>query len=142
MARLRTPLVCPPGSIGFMGYELLSSINRHAVVAYVDSGSTANYISEAVAQRIGLSPDGKSVKLQMADTTTRETLGRVYGVKFRCGQFMSTFDAEIFPGLAHDILFGLPWLIKENLYIDFRLGRIQVLQGQDYVALPIVSFSR
>ena len=82
MVGLRTPLVCPLASVGFMGYELLGSINRHAVVAYVDSGSTANYISEAVAQQIGLTPDGKSVKLQMADTTTRETLGRVFGVKF------------------------------------------------------------
>ena len=139
MVGLRTPLVCPLASVGFMGYELVGSINRHAVVAYVDSGSTANYISEAVAQQIGLSPDGKSVKLQMADTTTRDTLGRVFGVKFRCGQFMSTFDADIFPGLAHDILLGLPWLIKENPYIDFRSGRIQVLQGQDYVMLPMAS---
>ena len=127
MVGLRTLLAYPLASVGFMGYELVGSINRHAVVAYVDSGSTANYISEAVAQRIGLSPDGKSVKLQMADTTTRETLGRVFGVKFRCGQFMSTFDADIFPGLAHDILLGLPWLIKENPYIDFRSGRIQML---------------
>ena len=129
MVGLRTPLVCPLASVGFMGYELVGSINRHAVVAYVDSGSTANYISEAVAQKIGLSPDGKWVKLQMADTTTRETLGRVFGVKFRCGQFMSTFDADIFPGLAHDILLGLPWLIKKNPYIDFRSGRIHVIQG-------------
>ena len=57
-------------------------------------------------------------------------------------QFMSTFDADIFPGLAHDILLGLPWLIKENPYIDFRSGRIQVLQEQDYVALPTVSCPR
>ena len=88
---------------------------------------------------MGLSPDGKTVKLQMVDMTTRETLGRVFGVKFRCGQFMSIFDADIFPGLAHDILLGLPWLIKENPHIDFRSGKIQVLQGQDYVTLPTVS---
>ena len=50
MVGLRTPLVCPLASVGFMGYELVGSINRHAVVAYVDSGSTANYISEAGAQ--------------------------------------------------------------------------------------------
>ena len=49
MVGVRTPLVCPLASVGFMGYELLGSINRHAVVAYVDSGSTVNYISEAVA---------------------------------------------------------------------------------------------
>ena len=142
MVGLRTPLVCPLASVGFMGYELVGSINWHAVVAYVDSGSTTNYISKVVARQIGLSPDGKSVKLQMANTTTRETLGRVYGVKFRCGQIMSIFDADIFPGLAHDILLGLPWLIKENPHIDFRSGRIQVLQGQDYVALPTASCRR
>ena len=136
---LRTPLVCPLASVGFMGYELVGSINRHPVVAYLDSGSTANYISDAVAQKIGLSLDGKAVKLQMADKTTRETLGRVFGVKFRCGQFTSVFDADIFPGLAHDILLGLPWLIKENPHIDFQSGRIQVLQGQDYMALPTVN---
>ena len=78
----------------------------------------------------------------MVDTTTRDTLGRVFGVKFRCGQFMSTFDADIFPGLAHDILLGLPWLIKENPHIDFRSGRIQVLQGQDYMVLTTASCPR
>ena len=82
MVGVRTPLVYPLASVGFMGYDLVGSINRHAVVAYVNSGSTANYVSEAAAQWIGLSPDGKLVKLQMVDTTTRETLGRVFGVKF------------------------------------------------------------
>ena len=136
---LRTPLVCPLASVGFMGYELVGRINRHPVVAYVDSGSTANYISEAVARRIGLSPDGKSVKLQLADKTTRETLGRVFGVRFHCGQLVSSIDADVFPGLAHDVLLGLPWLIKENPHIDFRPGRIQALQGQDFMELPTVS---
>ena len=58
MVGLCHPLVCPLVNVGFMDYELVGSINWHAVVAYVDSGSTTNYISEAVARRIGLSPDG------------------------------------------------------------------------------------
>ena len=35
---LRTPLVCPLASVGFMGYELVGSINRHPVVAYLEIG--------------------------------------------------------------------------------------------------------
>ena len=129
MVGLDTPLVCPLASIGFMGYELVGSIKQHSVVAYVDSGSTANYISNAVAQQIALSPDGAPVQLQMADKTTRKTLGRLFGIEFKCGQLLSTFDADIFPGLAHDILLGLPWLVKENPHSDFRSGKIEVLQG-------------
>ena len=49
MVGLDTPLVCPLASVGFMGYELVGSIKQHSVVAYVDSGSAANYISDAVA---------------------------------------------------------------------------------------------
>ena len=48
MVGLCTPLVYPLASVGFMGYKLVGNINRHAVVAYVDSGSTTNYIFEAV----------------------------------------------------------------------------------------------
>ena len=109
------------------------------MVAYLDSGSTANYISSTVAQQIGVPQGGNSVKLQMANKTTCVILGRVFGVKFHCGQFTSAFDAGVFPGLAHDILLGLPWLVKENPQIDFQSCKIQVLQGQDYVALPIVN---
>lgn len=79
MVGLRTPLVCALASFGFMRYELLGSINQHGVVAYVNSGSTTNYISKAVAQQIGVSPDGKLVKLQMADTTTRDIGSCVWG---------------------------------------------------------------
>ena len=75
----------------------------------------------------------------MADKTTRKTLGRLFGIEFKCGQLLSTFDADIFPGLAHDILLGLPWLVKENPHIDFRSGKIEVLQGQDYISLPTMS---
>ena len=127
MVGLDTPLVCPLASVGFMGYELVGSIKHHSVVAYVDSDSIANYISDVVARQIGLSLDGALVQLQMADKTTRKTLGQLFGIEFKCGQLLSTFDADIFPCLAHDILLGLPWLVKENPHIDFKSRKVEVL---------------
>ncbi|GAB5489762.1 MAG: hypothetical protein Pars2KO_33320 [Parasphingorhabdus sp.] len=73
----------------------------------------------------------------MADGTERQTLGRCYDVKLRCGKVNFALDVDVFPALEHEIILGLPWLVAENPRIDFKSGRITVHRNQTEIHVPL-----
>ena len=77
MEDLEEPLVCPLAGPGYTGLELAATLGKQSVFAYLDSGSTGNYISEKLAHQLGLVLTGEPVRLEMADKTTRYTLGKL-----------------------------------------------------------------
>ena len=54
MENLEEPLVCPLAGPGYTGLELAATLGKHSVFAYLDSGSTGNYISESWHINLGL----------------------------------------------------------------------------------------
>ena len=54
MEDLKEPLVCPLAGLGYTGLELAATLGKQSVFAYLDSGSTGNYISEKLAHQLGL----------------------------------------------------------------------------------------
>ena len=130
--------VCPIGTRKpFSGYELMCKVNGQDVIAYVDSGSTANYIAGPVAERLGLKAQQPTSTLCLADGTERQTTGRCYNLKVRCGKVTFNIDLDVFTALEHEIILGLPWLVAENPRIDFKSGRITVVRNMTELHIPI-----
>ena len=136
MEDLEEPLVCPLAGPGYTGLELAATLGKQSVFAYLDSGSTGNYISEKLAHQLGLVLTGEPVRLEMADKTTRYTLGKITNLRMRCGSVVTRFSADVFPGLSHDVLLGQPWLVKEDPRIRFRDGTVELQRGDTFHYLP------
>ena len=96
MENLEEPLVCPLTGPGYTGLELAATLGKHSVFAYIDSGSSGNYISEKLAHQLGLALTGEPVRLEMADKTTRYTLGKIANLRMHCGSVMTRFSADVF----------------------------------------------
>ena len=87
------PLLCPllgSGSNNVSGLELSVSVStgqgRVPGVAYVDCGSTGNFVSPEFTKRCGISLDDQPVTLQMANESVQHTLAHVYNLQIQCGR--------------------------------------------------------
>ena len=104
MEDLEEPLVCPLAGPGCTELELAATLGKQSVFAYLDSGSTGNYISEKLAHQLGHALIGEPVWLEMADKTPHYTLGKITNLQMRCGSVVTRFSADVFPSLSHDVL--------------------------------------
>ena len=77
MEDLEEPLVCPLAGSRYTKLEHATPLGKQSVFAYLDSGSTGNYISEKLAHQLGFVLIGEPVLLEMADKTTRYTLEKI-----------------------------------------------------------------
>ena len=73
----------------------------------------------------------------MADKTPAQTVGRVYGLKLKCGKTTTKVDCDVFPSLQHQVLLGLPWFLMEDPRVNFRAGDIFVRRGNENIILSI-----
>ena len=53
----------------------------------------------------------------MADGTAVRTKGRVQFV-FKFGEYRGEISAWVFTNMNKQMILGIPWLLKENTYID------------------------
>ncbi len=81
---------------GYTGLELAATMGRQSVFAYLDSGSTGNYISKKLAHQLGLALTGKPVRLEIADKTTHYTLEKITNLRMHCGSIITRFSADVF----------------------------------------------
>ena len=129
--------VCPVMTAPqFKGLELAGSVNEIPVCAFVDSGSTSNYISQDFADKLGLSYSGAQKTLQLADGSEHKTAGSLRRLQFQCGRVKMRLDVDVFDKLSHELLLGLPWLIQENPRIDFSRGIVTVHRQSGEIELP------
>ena len=131
-------VVCPMTTTAhFSGLELAGSIDGKPVNAFIDSGSTSNYISSDLARSLDLMAHGNLKTLQLADGSERKTLGTIRKLSFRCGKVVMTFDVDVFDGLSHAMILGFPWLIAENPRIDYQHGIVTVHRRGGEIDLPV-----
>ena len=45
--------------------------------------------------------------------------------------------ARVFPNLHKEVILGMPWLIQENLAIDWARGQVQIQRQGNVLQLPI-----
>ena len=121
----------------FIGIELVLRCKGRILYAYVDSGSTANYMNAELARDLNLPIQGKSSRATLADGSVTEIDSMVHNVSVRCGDLKTQFSADLFPNLGYDVILGYPWLLRENPSIDFRSGLVTVDRRQRAYTLPI-----
>lgn len=117
----------------FKGYELRIVCHGQKMNAYLDCGSTGNFISKALAERLKLAVDGPGIDFQLAEDSKVKMDGFVEGFKFKCNKKEFAEPMYIFPGLGHQVLLGLPWFIKYEPKINWRTGEVTISdQGMDH----------
>ncbi|WP_461496312.1 reverse transcriptase family protein, partial [Pyruvatibacter sp.] len=122
----------------FTGFEIQVTVSGQPLTAYIDSGSWENYISARTGESLGIRPSGEQRTLVMADGSKSQTLGEAKGVKFRAGKASFVSDFHIFPGMAYDIILGIPWLVSEDPSLCFRTRTVSVRRGRAAINLPLV----
>ena len=119
------------------GYQIRIQSHNIKTQAYIDSGSTANFISASLAQRMNIAVSAEGPDFQLADGSTMKMQGKLDKFKFSSGSMKFEEPVYIFPGLAHEVLLGTPWLQKHNPSIDWTTGEISVQTGAKEEVLPV-----
>lgn len=106
-------------------------INRaFSLRAQVDSGCGCySAISERMAQRVGLTqiPLNQAVDLStVLDERRAGHITRFVQYELDVDGFRQEAVAYVIPGMAMDVILGLPWMRKENVSLDAGRGRLVI----------------
>lgn len=120
--------------------ELMGTCNGHEMSMLVDSASTGNFISHAVVEQCNIPTLSSNIEhnVSVADgrlmTCSKYVLARVC-----IGKLVDLLKLIVAP-IDHDIVLGLPWLVKHNqqLHIEFNIpSRIQYkYEDDEWCELP------
>ena len=93
----------------------------------IESGAIGNYVSaqECAARKIKIEKEKNGKELTMADGFKVSTIGRVR-LNVRCGGYHGIVEARVFPEMSKPMMLGMPWLVKENLHINWTCSTIVV----------------
>ncbi len=119
--------------------ELAGKVKRRPVRILLDSGSTGNFVSAQVctALKLKIEKDEAPEELSLADGSMTQTEGRVQ-FKFKCGEYVGTVRAGVFPHLHKEMILGIPWLKQENPQINWTQGIVLVEKENRVLSLPLV----
>lgn len=118
------------------GYEIQVEISNKKFTAYIDCGSSSNLISSKIVSDINLEVDPSTKEFKVADTRIVKAQGAVTEVSIRSGEFEFHTDLQVFPRLEHEILLGIPWLVKYNPSINWVTGAVVINKDGQEFQLP------
>ena len=106
--------------------------------ALIDCGSMGNYISDSLVLALGMDviPEEDFELLEMANKTTVKAQGYIF-FWLDSGEFSCRVIARVFPNLRSEVIFGTPWLIKENLDIDWVKPKVKLRRRGQLQVLPL-----
>ncbi|KAJ0855790.1 putative retrotransposon gag domain, aspartic peptidase domain superfamily [Helianthus annuus] len=111
--------------------RLSGKIGDHTMVVLVDGGSTHNFISQALVDKLGLTVvNDVNFEVVVANEDTLVCAGRVRNLSIKFSGYTVTTDLFVLPVAAYPIVLGIQWLktlgpVKidfQDLTIGFRIG--------------------
>ena len=99
--------------------ELASRVKERPVKVLLDSGTTGNFISYAMATvlKLKITSNVDFQDLTLADGSKVWT-ARYVQFTMNCGGYKGKIIARVFPNLSKEYILGIPWLVQENPIID------------------------
>ena len=112
-----TDLTAPPLILIQTRFQGFSGRCNSSAMALVDSGASYNFMSSALAKSLGWRIMPAAMHVQLANGEELRSLGQVSGL-VTCGKWCA-WVSFIVLDLAFDVVFGLPWLVATNPYLDW-----------------------
>ena len=118
--------------------ELAGQVNRQPVKVLVDSGATGNFITDDLVDtwQLPIELETQHQNLKLADGSTVKAAERVQ-FSLQCGDYRTKITARVFPNLHKEVILGMPWLIQENLAIDWARGQVHIQRQGNVLQLPV-----
>ena len=92
-----------------------SMLRGHPVDSLLDTGASENFISDGIVNIIGLKPNGKSSKVNMASSELSATvLGRVTSDLDVQGRTYKNLSFEVISNVCADVVLGQSFLNKHS----------------------------
>ena len=107
--------------------ELSSSVKKRPVKMLLESGTTGNFILDAMATALKLQvqDDEDFHELTLANGTVMPIAGYVQFI-MNCGDYKGKIVARVFPNLHKECILGIPWLKYENPIIDWTQRQVTI----------------
>ena len=121
------------------GLEIEGVIKGRRFHGYLDSGSSGNYVSEAIVTELGLTTVPIERTAILADGKIVNISRACERIKVRFGQVTSTESAFVFPDLGYDLILGMPWLEREDPRISFKNKTVALQRNAQWINLPVRS---
>ncbi|KAJ0577105.1 putative retrotransposon gag domain, aspartic peptidase domain superfamily [Helianthus annuus] len=111
--------------------RLSGKIGDHTIVVLVDGGSTHNFISQALVDKLGLTVvNDVNFEVVVANEDKLVCAGRVRNLSIKFSGYTVTTDLFVLPVAAYPIVLGIQWLktlgpVKidfQDLTMGFRIG--------------------
>lgn len=104
----------------------------------VEFRSANNYISPqvCVVRNLHIIQERTNEDLRVDDGSIIHTEYRVH-VHLRCGEYQSSVQAQVFPGMDKQMIHGIPWFCEKNPNIDWTQSIVVVKKGQKCMSLPL-----
>lgn len=137
------------GTISYRTMRVRGNVKKHPIIILIDSGSTHNFLSPAVAKRANIETENTdSLPVSVADGT--RMLSTALCKNFRWEMQGTTFQADmrVLQPKGCDMVLGIQWLATlgpvkwdfKNLSMEFHLnGRRHVLRGGKSDELKVLS---
>lgn len=102
------------------GYEIALEFGGEKVIAFIDCGSSENFIHPRVVNKLGLQETPGEQVFEVANNRVVGVRTRVENIEFTSGgtSFQDTF--YVFSNNDHEIILGMPWLRANNPSIDWQ----------------------
>ena len=102
----------------------------------LDSGSSHNFISESLAQKLVLQPaQEKKIRVMVASEERLTSKGRCFGVTIKLGSYVTQADFYILPLEGYDVVMGTHWLrtLGEILWDFAKLTMKFMSKGKEII---------
>ena len=109
----------------FLAFATLSTSEKNAVLALLDSGSEVNAVHLTFANELSLPIKPTDVEVQKIDGTTLETYRMVvaaFSVEDKANRVRFFEETFLVANVSPEVVFGMPFLTLSGADVDF-LGR-------------------
>ncbi|KAF5806142.1 putative transcription factor interactor and regulator CCHC(Zn) family [Helianthus annuus] len=117
-------------------------IKGETLKALVDTGASHNIMSLSEAKRLGLRITPQEGWIKAADGEPILIEGIAWGVKAKIGEWAGKLHFSIVPIDNYDIILGLDFFEKENVFPAPFLNTLYILKGDKVYATPLESNTR
>ena len=107
-----TDLTAPPLILIQTHFQGFSGWGDLSAMVLVDSSTSYNFMSSALAKLLGWSIMPAAMHVRLANGEKLRSLGQVSGL-VTCGKWRARVSFIVLD-LAFDVVFGLPWLVATN----------------------------
>ena len=116
-------------------------LNKKKIRVLVDNGSSLNIVSESFVKKNKLKTDAAtSFSVKLADGHRHSTDRQVRNAKLELGCVTDVLNLRVMPIQEYDVILGLPWLQKNEVYINWKSGNMAVLRrGRKKIIKSITS---